>query len=255
MLNFNDPEENQRYFERLILSDFFYNDTYFYLTDYESEFNDLIFFILNLERSNNLIEHLLFSDWSEASTIKYIIDDDIYYNVDKRLNEFELKLTKYCVAVYISNLSHITLEDSNRNDNFSRLLISKLKASCKDFKYSFISNHISYSSRTNRIKLGLNNSMEEKDTFNNDEFKQSAISWKIDTRILAYTFWKLEQEKIIEVENIGSLLSKIFVDSKKNKIKNTHFNAEFSKYRNGNSFPKKASDIDVFIEAIKAIKA
>jgi hypothetical protein len=250
MINFNDPQKNQLYFEKLIQKEDFYSDTYFNLAEIESEFTDLVYFILNLESINNLIEQLLFYDWSETSTLKFIIENESYYNVDKRLNDFELYVTQYCVGVHISNQRHITLDDSNRKESFCKIMFSLLNKKNKLFNYKIITKHISYS-QINGIRLEPNSESNDEKITDNQEVFENIISWKNEIRILAYLFWKMRQDKIFECENLGSILSKVFVDSKKNKIKNTLFNTEFSKFTNGASFPKKAKDIDNLIELIK----
>jgi hypothetical protein len=250
MINLNDPQKNQICFEKLIQTDIFYGNVYYYLAQFETEFNDLVYFILNLENANNLFETLLIHDWSETSTIKYIIENDAYFNLDKRLNPFELFVTKYCVGVFISNQFSISLEENNRLHSFCKILFLKLNNMNDIFKYKIITKDIDFNVTTNSIELEINSELVEETKVDKDEVLDNAISWKNEIRILAYIFWKMKQDKIFECENLGSILSKVFVDSKKNKIKNTLFNTEFSKFTNG-TFPKKVSEIDKFVESIK----
>lgn len=77
------------------------------------------------------------------------------------------------------------------------------------------------------------------------------LKWNNDVKQLAYLFWKLKKENIIENKNLGMTLSKLFIDKNVNEIKNTSFNKHFSDFDNINTFPDKAKDIDTFVTSIK----
>ena len=61
-------------------------------------------------------------------------------------------------------------------------------------------------------------------------------------RDLPYFFWQLQKLKLIEVDNLGLNLSKIFTYLNE-PIDNTYFNAEFSKFEKGET-PANAIEID-----------
>lgn len=67
---------------------------------------------------------------------------------------------------------------------------------------------------------------------------------------LAYLFWKLQKENIISLDDFGLTLSKIFIDSAGNPIKNTLFNKYTSEF-NKNQFPANANEIDALITILK----
>lgn len=79
---------------------------------------------------------------------------------------------------------------------------------------------------------------------------ETKIQWNNDIKELAYLFYKLKEEKIIKIDNLGATLSKIFTDSDKNAILNTAFNKCISGF-NSHNYPSKASDIDKLIRSIK----
>ena len=78
------------------------------------------------------------------------------------------------------------------------------------------------------------------------------IKWKLKTPTLAYLFFKLEKNGLIQIENTGATLSKIFVDNKQSDIDNITLN----KYLNQFSLPKSPNtsnktEIDEIIKLIK----
>lgn len=77
------------------------------------------------------------------------------------------------------------------------------------------------------------------------------IKWNNDVKQLAYLFWKLKKENIIENKNLGMTLSKLFIDKNVKEIKNTIFNKHFSDFEKNNTFPDKAKEIDTCINSIK----
>lgn len=82
---------------------------------------------------------------------------------------------------------------------------------------------------------------------------QTKILWNNDIKELAYIFYCLKNENIIDINNLGATLSKIFADSSKNEIKNDTFNNYFADFRKSD-YPAKAWDIDKLIKAIKKAK-
>lgn len=90
--------------------------------------------------------------------------------------------------------------------------------------------------------------MQNKDTRHKEI---EPIKWNNDVKQLAYLFWKLKKENIIENKNLGMTLSKLFIDKELKKIVNTTFNKHFSDFENNNTFPGKANDIDTCINSIK----
>lgn len=67
---------------------------------------------------------------------------------------------------------------------------------------------------------------------------------------LAYLLWKLQKDNIISINDFGLTLSKIFIDSEGNAIKNTLFNKYSSEF-NKNQFPANANEIDKLIAILK----
>ena len=99
-------------------------------------------------------------------------------------------------------------------------------------------------------KYNINISMKK----SNKAIDFTKIKWKLKTPTLAYLFYKLEEDGLIQIENIGATLSKIFVDNKQNDIDNITLN----KYLNQLSLPKppkttNKDDIDDIVNIIKNI--
>lgn len=77
------------------------------------------------------------------------------------------------------------------------------------------------------------------------------IQWNNNINQLAYLFWKLKKENIIENKNLGLTLSKIFIGKNKTDIKNTILNKHFSDFEKSNAYPEKTKEIDAFVNSIK----
>lgn len=93
----------------------------------------------------------------------------------------------------------------------------------------------------------------------NDSTKEigfSKIKWKYKTPTLAYLFYKLEEDGLINIENTGATLSKMFVDNRHNDIDNITLNKYLSQFR----LPKPPNTsnkeyIDNIISIIKTIES
>jgi hypothetical protein len=133
------------------------------------------------------------------------------------------------------------------------------------FEYCLYSIELTYFENKNCLPFKINYDLIENnislfkvdDTTNPMPLKNKSIAipieqiiWKNDLKELAYLFWKLREQKIIDIDNLGLTLSKCFTDSNKQEVKNTMFNKYFSEF-NQNNFPKKTIEIDAFIKAIK----
>ncbi len=79
------------------------------------------------------------------------------------------------------------------------------------------------------------------------------LQWKKKVSLLVYLFHLLETEKIIQGENLGVNLSKIFLDKDYKEIQNTTINEYMHRFRNLDTKAQGRALIEKIIEAIKEV--
>lgn len=214
-----------------------------------------------------LINSYLGQDTERINYFHFFDNLGKYILLEKDLNEAEFKIN-YIISKLIEikkglednpptkvmKLSRIIKKsdfDEHIKQNFIYLLQNEVQINFQDIDNFFVFNAI-----INKLNNLIENIENEYNNFKNNKSKKlnqnlvQHIKKQIDTinftgatkRDLPYFFWQLQKLKLIEVDNLGLNLSKIFTYLNE-PIDNTYFNAEFSKFEKGET-PANATEID-----------
>lgn len=253
----------EQMFDELLQKSWYFKEVYTYLLKYQTEFtnNSLMDFIINCNSaSSNVFGALLNDSNNKTLTIKYIIEQNSYYQtaIDTdfenryKLNDFELYLTKFIVGHY---LVRGLKEDQKRTDFFEQVL-SITKSQNNNYKYYF-DYHRGYFCTGNEWgvcadwHLRLNTSqyvtIDKKELAKKlKKLKQTPnqtttqpkppqkeikpIKWLKNSNLLAYLINELKTYGFIDEDSIWAICEQIFVDKKGKPIKAKTFTSMVQNY-------------------------
>ncbi len=89
------------------------------------------------------------------------------------------------------------------------------------------------------------------DSSNSTNFEK--MKWNKKTPLLAYLFWSLKKEKLLDSDRLASNLSKLFLDSKYQNISNDTLNTYFNRLETTSTKPNDKKQIDEIIATLKTI--
>lgn len=270
----------EQQFDELIQNNWYYNEVYSYLLKFESEFTNLSLmdFILNCESATlNILCALINDSNIKELTIKYIIEQNGYYDTDSILNDFELYLTKFIVAHCLTKRYK---EDKKRTDYFNQVL-SICKSQSNKHKYYFDYHRgffctgnewgvcADWHLRLNTKQYVTIDKKELAETLN--KLKQTTtqptqpqkeikpIKWLKNSNLLAYLINELKTYGFIDEDSIWAICEQIFVDKKGLPIKAETFTSVVKNYENNKTpdgtkgKPKTHTEITELIKTLKAL--
>jgi hypothetical protein len=121
------------------------------------------------------------------------------------------------------------------SDSFSTILIEMLNEELN---------------KLNQKEITINDSSNDDiEVLKNNE-KKNRIQLKCTQNSIAYLFYVLRKNEIIECQNLAKALSNIFINEEGKPI--TNFNSCFKKF-NQKEYPSKANIIDVFVKDFKKV--
>jgi len=180
------------------------------------------------------------------------------------------------INVFIDNIDEIRLNATKFNDNYKYFIIdNKLTIEeqkhftnqlLNHFNKSFFENNVYSDEFSNDMIELLNielNDLNQKETSINDDSKdndehlsthekKNRIKLSCFQNNIAYLFYALRKNEIIECQNLAKALSNIFINEDGKPIKNDFFNSCFNKF-NDKEYPSNAKVIDVFVKDFKKV--
>lgn len=284
----NQRKTKDQKFDELIQNNWYYNHVYIYLLKFESEFTNLslVDFILNCNKATyNVLFALLNDSNNEDLTIKYIIDQNGYYETELesdytsnyKLNDFELYLTKFIVAHSLIKYYH---EDKKRTDYFNQIWsitqgkkshfnyiveydsgnLVREKGVFYDWILDFNSSEYVQVKRKQLDEL-LSKLKVAKSNSDSKTIKIEPIKWQKKSVLLAYLINELKKYGFIDDINIWAICEQIFVDKKGNHIKAKTFTSMVKNYENNQTLdgtrglPSEHNQLTELIRIMKAISS
>jgi hypothetical protein len=263
---FEDEIEKQIAFEEVIHDKDFVRHTYFYLMSKEDVFTNLIDFIFLLDDAIEDVAREIETKCYKLQTIQNLVEKDSFYVRKYKFTDFEASLLKYLVAVYYYEEDQSKLESFGlkaKFEHFCNLIFKMVEQNKEKHKYLIHyktiklangRNKVDWSIELNEISNISNSTINISDNPNTpitEMQTKNIIIWKNDQIELAYLFWILKKENIIQSDTLAKSLSTIFFNNEAKRISNVLLNSYFSKFEKRDSFPKNANEIEALIKLLK----